>query len=89
MDQGAQTLDEFFVLLKTNFRTKWPSPQVVQMQNAFSFRGPLSAPLPTGALPVSLQTPVIGSRSALIMWPPNSDPRSSSVHEAWGSLGRR
>jgi len=71
----------FFVLQKTDFRTNWPTPQVVITQNAFSFRA-RSRPLTMRLCPWtpwgSAQTTplhVPGARSAVTMWPPNNDPR--------------
>ena len=73
----------FFVLQKT-FQDDWPTPRVVIMQKGVSFGGLRPWPLTCGSAPEphwgSAPDPIIGSRSALTMCPPNySDTCSASV----------
>ena len=41
---GPQTSDDFSVIQKTDFRTNWPTPQVVIMQKRRSASGGFATP---------------------------------------------
>jgi len=70
-----QSSDEFFVM-QTDFRTHWPTPQVVIMQTGVQVQGAalLPDPLSRGSAPDQYmgtlpQTPVTGSHSPLTLCP--------------------